>query len=104
MTRSCFTFISLSWLPRPFIEDVFGDRHRSKDVWPACIEKQMREDLRHLALCQAVVQRAAEMRRELRELPRADHCADRHETSVALRQRRTQPHVVKERIACILDD
>src|SRR5438876_828772 len=81
MIRNCLTSMSA-----PFLEDVFCHGQRRENVRPACVEGELRKDLRGFGLRQAVIHRPVEVIGHLRHLPRSNQGADSDETAIAGRK------------------
>ena len=54
------------------LEHVLRDRYGGHDVRPAGVEEQVREHFRRLRFRQAVIHRAVQMKRDLRDLARSN--------------------------------
>ena len=64
----------------------------------------MRDNLRGLRLCQAVVHRPIEVVRNLRDLAVSNQRADSDQTPISGRKVRTQPQVAKQNVSGVLHD
>src|SRR6266436_1837334 len=61
IVQACYATMCCSPLVRTFLEDVFHNWQRGKRIRPTGIEGQMRDDLRGLCLCQAVIHRSIQV-------------------------------------------
>jgi len=64
----------------------------------------MRDDLRSLRLCQAVVHRPIEVVGNLRDLAGSNQGADSDETPISRRKVRTQPQLAEQNVGRVLHD
>src|SRR5258708_5275051 len=72
--------------PGPLLEHVLCDGQRRKGIWPAYIEREMRDRFRDFGLCQAVVHPDIQVTSQLSDLAGRKQRADRDEAAVARRK------------------
>src|ERR1700730_4774209 len=104
IVHSCYATICCSPLVRTFLENILQDRKCREGIRPTGIEGQVRDHLRSLCLCQAVVHRSIEVVRDLRNLARSNQRAHSHQAPISRRKVRTQPQVAEQNVSGVLHD
>ena len=88
----------LGKISRLAFEDLLGYCNSRHCLWPASVEREVRNDLFQLRFCQAIFFRLVEMERQLFTVPASNKRSNGNETTVTWRQLLSFPDVAKQDI------